>query len=329
MPVIKTRPAQRQNPSSGFICIQVALLKRLRTAAVDVFVQSDPKRPPVLHCRAGHSLEPQHLFGLADAGVERVYVRSEDFQGFGSQLFAAVESDNEREPVPAEERFAAMQLAVAVEIERTAQLLDCGPYIALSERTGRELAAMLATTDVLPRDLFRLARHDFNTFTHVTNVASYILVLAKRLGVTDRGDLEALAIGAMLHDVGKRHVPASILNKPSRLDPPERELIELHPTRGFEDLCDRPELSDVQLLMVYQHHERVDGGGYPVGVRRDQIHPWARMLAVVDVFDAMTGVRHYRRPASARDALSYIQRSAGTHFDPEIAACWISAMSGE
>jgi HD-GYP domain-containing protein (c-di-GMP phosphodiesterase class II) len=86
-------------------------------------------------------------------------------------------------------------------------------------------------------------------------------------------------------------------------------------------------MSFEQLMMVYQHHERFDGKGYPVGVQGEEIHPWARMLAVVDVFDAMTGTRPYRRPATAQEAMEYIGRSAGTHFDPEMVKCWKSTMA--
>jgi HD-GYP domain-containing protein (c-di-GMP phosphodiesterase class II) len=315
-----------KNPLAGFVPVQVAMLRRLRFAAVDIHVHSEPQRPPVLYCRAGFPLETQQLFGLSDAGVEQVYVRTNDFQDFGAHLLESVDADQQHEEVPHNERFAALQLALAVEIERTARLIDCRQYCSLSERIGRDLASLLAASNALPRDLFRLARHDFNTFTHVTNVASYCVILAEGLGIRDSRQLEEIATGAMLHDIGKRFIPASILNKPSRLDPLERDVIETHPQRGYEDLCRREGVSESQLMMVYQHHERIDGKGYPVGITQRDIHPWAKILAVVDVFDAMTGSRPYRRPIHSRDALAYIVEHSGTHFDREVVECWNSAM---
>jgi HD-GYP domain-containing protein (c-di-GMP phosphodiesterase class II) len=83
---------------------------------------------------------------------------------------------------------------------------------------------------VLPRDLFRLARHDFNTFTHVTNVASYGILLSEKLGMGGAGELELIAKAAILHDIGKRFIPTSILTKPAKLDPEERAVIETHPS---------------------------------------------------------------------------------------------------
>jgi HD-GYP domain-containing protein (c-di-GMP phosphodiesterase class II) len=139
--------------------------------------------------------------------------------------------------------------------------------------------------------------------------------------------LEQIAKGAMLHDLGKRFIPASILSKPAKLDREERAVIETHPLRGYEELCQRDDVTFEQLMMTYQHHEKWDGSGYPVGIARDEIHPWARMLAVVDVFDAMTGMRPYRKPATAQAAMDYIRQNAGTHFDPEVVECWDAAMS--
>jgi HD-GYP domain-containing protein (c-di-GMP phosphodiesterase class II) len=185
----------------------------------------------------------------------------------------------------------------------------------------------LSQSKALPRDLFRLARHDFNTFTHVTNVAGYAVILSEHLGLCDEAGLEQIATAAILHDIGKRFIPAAILTKPAKLDPEERAIIETHPQRGYEELCERPDMTFEQLMMVYQHHERMDGKGYPVGLRGQEIHPWGRMLAVVDVFDAMTAVRPYRRPATAQEAMQYIRQSSGTHFDPEVVACWDAIMS--
>jgi HD-GYP domain-containing protein (c-di-GMP phosphodiesterase class II) len=325
MSIVAPLPARATGPLDGYIAVQLEMVRRINIAAVDLFVQYDLDSSPVLFHRAECPVDASHLGALADSEVQRIYVRAEDFHSFGAHLLQSLEAQKDR--VPPEERFAALQLALAGEIERTAHLIDCSPYVELSEKVGRELTALIASNEVLPRELFRLARHDFNTFTHVTNVASYSVVLAERLGWGNHDTLEQIAKGAMLHDIGKRFIPAKILTKPARLDPDERAVIETHPQRGYEELCRREDVTPEQLMMTYQHHERVDGKGYPVGIFGDEIHPWARMLAVVDVFDAMTGTRPYRRPATANEALKYISENAGTHFDAEVVECWKSAMT--
>lgn len=79
--------------------------------------------------------------------------------------------------------------------------------------------------------------------------------------------------------------------------------------------------------MIYSHHERMDGKGYPVGLVDEEIHPWARLLAVVDVFDAITSARPYRKPMSLKQSLKFLEKNSGTHFDPEMVQCWIAAMN--
>jgi HD-GYP domain-containing protein (c-di-GMP phosphodiesterase class II) len=313
------------SPTAGYVAVKIDTLRRLRNAAVDLFVQNDPNGPPVLYHRAGCPIDGKQWSTLTETGVQQIYVRSGEFQSFGKNLLQTVQSLLEIESVPHSERFAALQLAVAVEIERTAHMIDCGPYVALAEKVARDLTTLLVANNVLPRDLFRLARHDFNTFTHVTNVTSYAVILAERMGACESHELELVATGAMLHDVGKRFIPASILTKPARLNPEERAIIETHPQRGYEDLCRRPGVTFEQLMMVYQHHERIDGRGYPVGVVGDEIHPGKDLGGGRRVrrHDRQCGLR---RPATPQDALNYIQQNVGTHFDPEV-QCWLSALT--
>jgi HD-GYP domain-containing protein (c-di-GMP phosphodiesterase class II) len=321
------REIHAASPTAGYLPVQIAMLRRLGQATVDLFIQYERTAEPVLYHRAGCAMDADQVSKLVEGGVDHIYVRSEDFQHFGAHLMAAVDALAEHESIPPAERYAALQMAIATEIEHATRLVDCGPYVAVADKLGRELTTLLANNNVLPRELFQLARHDFNTFTHVTNVASYGVLLAEKLGLATGIELEQITKAAILHDLGKRFIPAAILSKPARLDPEERAVIETHPQRGYEELADRGDMSFEQLMLVYQHHERIDGKGYPVGLEGDEIHPWARMLAVVDVFDAMTGTRPYRRPATAREAMEYICKNAGTHFDMEMVACWNSMMA--
>jgi HD-GYP domain-containing protein (c-di-GMP phosphodiesterase class II) len=314
-------------PVSGYVPLRVSALRSIDTTAVDLFLQYERNSAPVLYCRAGFRVDQQRLLELADSGVEHVYVRREDFHSFGNDLLDSLDKFLHRDTVPQTEKFAALQVAFAVEIEQTIRLVDCGKFHTVAERVGRNLVFLLATSDVLPRDLFRIARHDFNTFTHVTNTASYSIILAEQLGISDREELEQIAAGAMLHDIGKRFLPPALLAKRSPLTTEEREIIQTHPVRGYEELCDRPGLDFGQLMMVYQHHEHVDGTGYPVNILADEIHPWAKLLTVVDVFDGLTSKRPHRRPATVEEALDYQRQRAGTYFDREVIECWISAMS--
>ena len=161
----------------------------------------------------------------------------------------------------------------------------------------------------------------------MTNAAAYCALLAKRLGVEESADLEEIAVGAMLYDIGDRFIPAEVLNKNGPLAPYEWKIVEQHPRTGYLNLLEFDDVTDRQRLMAYQHHERMNGRGYPVRLTGDEIHPWAKMVAVVDVFDAATGSRPYRKPLDVHEALEILQENAGTLFDEEFVQCWTTAMA--
>lgn len=192
---------------------------------------------------------------------------------------------------------------------------------------GEQIVDTIVDDDLLLSDLFRVMQHDYCTFTHVSNVCAYCLALATALGITARASLTAIAAGALLHDIGKRKTPAAILNKPGKLTSSEREIVERHPRDGFEELRGRSDLQWGQLMMTYQHHERPDGRGYPVGVEQDELHPWAQICSVADVFEALTGERPYRTPMPLDQALGFLQQRSGTQFNAEFVQCWVQSMT--
>ena len=303
---------------SGYMPIQVELLRHIRVTAVDIFIRSDRHRLHALYCRAGFPLEDEKLAALAEGGMSTVYVRTIDFHDFGKHLQECISSSQGNESISHAERFAAKQLAVAADIEDSLRLADCGTFVSVSENVGREITDLIAGSNVRARELFQLARHDFNTFSHITNIASFSVVLAEHLGINARADLEQIATGAMLHDIGKRLISPTILKKPAPLDSVQRAMIQTHPQRGFEMLNRRAGITVGQLMMIYQHHERVDGSGYPVAVLGEEIHPWAKIMAVLEVFEALTSTRPHRQAYTADEALDYIVQNSGTQFDPEV-----------
>lgn len=156
---------------------------------------------------------------------------------------------------------------------------------------------------------------DAYTLGHCERVADYACALARAVNVEDHS-LFWFRIGALLHDVGKIAVPLEVLNKPGKLTPEERALMERHPEAGVELLKDVEFPWDV-LPMVRSHHERWDGRGYPDRLTGEAIPFHARMLALADVFDALTTHRPYRPPFSPEEALRIMRGDAGA-FDPAL-----------
>jgi putative nucleotidyltransferase with HDIG domain len=161
-----------------------------------------------------------------------------------------------------------------------------------------------------------LDARDPYTAGHSQRVADVSVAIGERMELS-AADLEALRLGALLHDIGKIGVSDAILRKSSKLTTEEFEQIKMHPTLGARIL--RPlRFLDAQLAVVELHHERLDGTGYPYGLRGDEIPLFARIVHVADAFDAMTSARAYRSAMSVPSAIAELWRHTGTDFDRQV-----------
>lgn len=166
---------------------------------------------------------------------------------------------------------------------------------------------------------------DWYTRGHSERVSAASVLVAHKLGM--RGDrVEALRYAGLLHDVGKLGVPTRLLQKAGALSEEELAAIQLHPVRGVEMIREIAFL-DEAVAGILHHHERMDGLGYPMGLRGKQIPEFARIIAVADAFDSMTSTRSYRRARGVEEALAEIRRCAGAQFDPRIAAALSAAVA--
>jgi putative nucleotidyltransferase with HDIG domain len=158
---------------------------------------------------------------------------------------------------------------------------------------------------------------DAVTHNHIRRVQTCALVLARRIGLTDELQLRALEAAALLHDIGKLAVPEHILNKPGRLTPAEFERMKTHAAVGAEILSE-VEFPYPVVPIVRHHHESWDGSGYPDGLRADEIPIGARILSVIDCYDALTSDRPYRRALRPHPAFEIIRERRGTMYDPMV-----------
>jgi putative two-component system response regulator len=172
-----------------------------------------------------------------------------------------------------------------------------------------------------------LEAKDAYTSGHSVRVSRYAVKTAVQLGFAGER-LEQIRLGGELHDIGKIGTRETVLNKPAPLTTDEFEHVKLHTTLGERILTPFLGESPIVLRIARSHHERVDGLGFPDGLRADAIPLEARIVAVVDAFDAMTTNRAYRAPRTPADAQAELRRCAGTHFDPEVVGAFLGAFGG-
>lgn len=162
--------------------------------------------------------------------------------------------------------------------------------------------------------LSRLKSYDDYTFTHSINVCVLSVALGKKMGFDGVG-LEELGLGSLFHDIGKMHVPESILNKPGQLTEPEYEIMKAHPQLGYDYLKKQNKLPQEALNSVLHHHERSDGGGYPNQLIEWDISKCGKITSIVDTYDAMTSDRIYSKGSIPTQALKLIFGWSGTKFN--------------
>src|SRR5512133_2309141 len=172
-----------------------------------------------------------------------------------------------------------------------------------------------------------LDAREHETGDHSQRVVRYSLEVARRLALPER-DLPGIGRGALLHDIGKIGVPDAILLKSGKLDEAEWHWMRRHPQIGY-DILRSIHFLEAPAEMVLAHQERYDGGGYPRGLKGEEIPIAARIFAIADTFDAMTSHRPYRRALSAQFALEEIARCSGTQFDPRCAEAFLSMTQAE
>ncbi len=159
--------------------------------------------------------------------------------------------------------------------------------------------------------------HDHYIFSHSLNVTLYALAIGIEMKLSPK-ELEQLGLGAILHDVGKMKVPEEILSKPGKLTAEEFQIIKAHAEDGFQMLRNIPTVPLIVAHCAYQHHERLNGAGYPRGLKEDEIHLFGKILGVADVFDAVTSNRVYRPAMLPHEGLEILYSGAGSLFDQKV-----------
>lgn len=203
--------------------------------------------------------------------------------------------------------------------------LVAGVFVKIEKNALRDVATTHEGSLIALSAALDVREHD--TELHSLRVREYALRIGRELGLDDE-QMRTLGQAALLHDIGKIGTPDNILLKPGALTDKEWEIIHQHPETGLRILTSVPFLKNAAKI-VYCHHERYDGSGYPQGLRAEQIPILSRVFAVADVFDALTSERPYRRKLSYDDAKTEITKESGKLLDPKIVDSFLRIPSSQ
>lgn len=180
----------------------------------------------------------------------------------------------------------------------------------------------LVIEEILQNDDVLISLNDIGvadeyTYTHSVSTTVYALMLGQRLGWSKKM-MEKLAMGTILHDIGKIYIDRDIMFKEGKLCDKEYEYVKKHTLLGYNALKSCKSLSELSRIIALTHHEHVDGTGYPRGLKGDELHQFSKVVAIADVYDALTSTRCYRAKWSNKQAMDMLVQSCGTQFDTEL-----------
>jgi len=170
--------------------------------------------------------------------------------------------------------------------------------------TGSLLDSIM-TNDAVALNIDALKVSDEYTFKHSVDVATISMLIAKKSNLPDR-DIQRIGMAGLLHDLGKSQIPNEVLNKAGKLTEEEFAIMKNHSVYGYRILKERDDIPREVLLGVLQHHEKINGKGYPMGLSAEQISPYAKILAIADIYDALVTERPYKKAFSQQDAIEMI-----------------------
>jgi HD-GYP domain-containing protein (c-di-GMP phosphodiesterase class II) len=312
--------------SIGYLPISISTLLPDQMLGVRLYIRESESAVPRLYRASDVPFEQKDRERLIGRGLRCLFINASDHERYQSYLRENLPNVLKDERISVTDRFSSLNSVVRDVLATSFRDGNVDETVQGSAQLAAHCADLVSRDDCIAGELIGVLNHDYHTFTHSANVSFYCVMLAKALGIDDRESLRAIGTGGLLHDLGKIGIPERILTKPGKLSDAEYETIKDHPRIGFLHLCQRNDLSFPQLMMVYQHHERVDGGGYPVGCVRQEIHDWARLCTVVDVFEALTSNRPYRGRLNKQEVSHIMERDSGKAFDREYLECWKSVV---
>ncbi|MCE0492225.1 HD-GYP domain-containing protein [Pantoea sp. Mb-10] len=206
--------------------------------------------------------------------------------------------------------FHEARMGASLDLASTLELVD-------------EIAGSITRAPTALLSVARLKNHDDYTYLHSMAVCGLMILLGKTLGLCE-AQLRRVGMGGLLHDVGKAAVPLAILNKPDRLTEEEFAIMRQHPIEGAQILMEADAENDLVDIALH-HHEKVDGTGYPHGLKGESISLYARMAAVCDVYDAVTSIRPYHKAWTSAEAMHHMLSWRG-HFDSTMLQAFVQTI---
>ncbi|TET31717.1 MAG: HD-GYP domain-containing protein [Planctomycetota bacterium] len=252
---------------------------------------------------------------LVDHQQKTLYIEFTDKKKYHVYIEKHLSSIMKDDDIPLQKRGKILYSSATNLVEEMLERPHLRENFKRSENIVRNTVEYVLNNPHAFKSLLSITSFDYYTYTHCVNVCAYGISLAKALKFDSQEELYDFGMGSLLHDVGKSKISRYILNKPGKLTDDEFRIMKCHPEFGLEIVQDSEDISAESLAIIHQHHEKMNGYGYPQGLKGDDIHPYARIAFIADVFDALTTDRSYRKALNTFPALRLIKDEMDGQYD--------------
>lgn len=268
----------------------------------------------VLYLRAGSKIPEDKLAHFQKKNTDVFYVQEKDRRAYKDYV-AGMLNDSSLEK---SKRGTILKESTFSLIEELFENPNLEQTLEGAKAAVDHIVDFMQNENDAMAELIGLSSHDFYTYNHSLDVCIYSLGLAELVGIKDQEMLQQVGRGGLLHDIGKRNVSTDIICKKGALTDEEWEEMKKHPAFGLKILSTYGDSPDSIKACVYEHHENFLGNGYPQNLKGEEIHPFARIVAIADTYDALTTKRSYNEPMMPVTALQLMKEKLAARFDPDL-----------
>ena len=270
----------------------------------------------------GQTLRRRTLDQIREAGFSTVYVHQKHMDNVLPCLNAFTRGVLDRVSLPMETKARAVYDNAFQIVAQAMTTPDLGANLQAGREYVGDVVGFVKKNPTCLKKLHEVLALDYTLFTHSVNVCLLLVAFGCRLGLNAE-KVTVLGLGGLFHDIGKRSIPEEILNKPGPLNEDEWEVMRKHPAEGVQLLRAAGNLPAETYRMVYQHHENLDGTGYPRGISGESLSDFSQIIRIIDAYDALTSQRCYKEAAPASSAVNIMLRDMPQQINQELLSAFV------
>ena len=313
---------------NAFFPITLSSLKTDTIIGCDVYllVSDNGRGNYVLYCKGDAAFENEKKELLVRKNVNRLFIGKKDKNKYSDYLESNLQNILSDEKILPEEKAKIVYGTASTMIHDVFEEPGL-KNIERSKTFAYNMVDYILRDDRAANNLLKITSHDYYTYTHSVNVATIGSLFARNIGLNEK-DLKSFCTGMLLHDLGKTKIRSDIINKKGPLTEAEFEMIKMHPEIGAKILKESGCSFNDEYIVVLQHHENCDGSGYPYGLKKNEIHYVARLVQIIDIYDALTTRRSYSPPQKPFGALKFIKTEMYNAVDQAMLKSFIRFLGG-